>query len=126
MIDWGDPENNNFQLVSQFWISGDLHTRRTDLIGFVNGLPLAVLELKSPVDANATLERAHTQLRNYQAKAPELLRTNQVLVISDGIQARIGSLTTGLDRFAPWRTIDGTALDDEGRPELAPTLEGRP
>ena len=78
------------------------------MVAFVNGLPLALLELKSPADAQATLERAHTQLRNYRVKASELMRFNQVLVISDGVQARIGSLTAGLDRFAPWRTIDGT------------------
>jgi type I restriction enzyme R subunit len=91
---------------------------------FVDGLPLAVLELKSPADTQATLERAWTQLQNYKAKAPELMRCNQVLVISDGIEARIGSPTSGLDRFGPWRTIDGEALEDEGRPELEVLIRG--
>ncbi|AWV20097.1 Type I restriction-modification system restriction subunit (plasmid) [Roseomonas mucosa] len=124
LLDRTTPSGNRLLAANQFVVQGDRGSVRADIVAFVNGLPLAVLELKSPVDANATLERAHTQLRNYQAKAPELLRTNQVLVISDGIQARIGSLTTGLDRFAPWRTIDGTALDDEGRPELEVLIRG--
>ena len=93
-------------------------------MAFVNGLPLAVLELKSPIHEQATLETAFTQLQNYKAKAPELFRTNQVLVISDGLDARIGSLTAGQDRFGPWRTIDGDQLDDAGRPELEVLIRG--
>jgi type I restriction enzyme R subunit len=105
-------------VANQFIIQGERDVVRADLVVFVNGLPLAFLELKSPADSQATLEKAYTQLQNYRAKAPELLRFNQVLVISDGIRARIGSLTAGLDRFAPWRTVDGSGLDDTGRSEL--------
>lgn len=124
ILDRANPATNRFLAANQITVQGERGTVRADIVAFVNGLPLAVLELKSPVDASATLERAHTQLQNYKTKAPELLRTNQVLVISDGMQARIGSLTAGLDRFAPWRTVDGAALDDEGRPELEVLIRG--
>lgn len=126
LLDRADPANNRLLVANQFIIQGadERDVIRTDIIVFVNGLPLALLELKSPSDAQATLGRAHTQLQNYKAKVPELLRFNQVLVISDGLQARIGSLTAGLDRFAPWRTIDGSTLDDASRSELEVMIRG--
>lgn len=126
LLDRGDPTANRLLVANQFIIQGtdERDVVRADVVVFVNGLPLGLLELKSPVDAQATLGRAHTQLQNYRSKAPELLRFNQVLIISDGLQARIGSLTAGLDRFAPWRTIDGSALDDAGRSELEVLIRG--
>ncbi len=124
LLDRDAPRANRLLVANQFIVQGDDGTVRADVVVFVNGLPLAVLELKSPTDTAATLDRAHTQLRNYRARAPELLRTNQVLVISDGTEARIGTLTAGLDRFAPWRTIDGVTLDDAGRPELEVLIRG--
>jgi type I restriction enzyme, R subunit len=105
-------------------VQGERDAVRADVALFVNGLPLALMELKSPANAQATLERAHNQLQTYRAKAPELLRFNQVSVISDGVSARLGSLTAGLDRFAPWRTIDGATLDDAGLPELEVIIRG--
>lgn len=124
LLDRVNPAANRLLVANQFVVQGESGTVRVDIAVFVNGLPLALLELKSPSDAAATLERAYMQLQNYKARVPELLRTNQVLVISDGISARIGSLTAGLDRFAPWRTIDGMALEDEGRPELEVLIRG--
>ena len=124
LLDRDRPTENRLLVTNQFIVQGDNGTVRADVVVFVNGLPLAVLELKSPTDTAATLERAHTQLRNYRSRAPELLRTNQVLVISDGTEARIGTLTAGLDRFAPWRTINGTTLDDTGRPGLEVLIRG--
>ena len=126
LIDRADPKANRLLVANQFIVQGpdERDVIRADVVVFVNGLPLALLELKSPADAQATLERAHTQVGNYKAKAPELLRFNQAVVISDGIEARIGSLTAGLDRFAPWRTIDGSTLDDAGRPELEVMIRG--
>jgi type I restriction enzyme, R subunit len=126
LLDRANPTANRLLVANQFIVQGadERDVVRADVVVFVNGLPLALLELKSPSDAQATLERAHTQLQNYKAKAAELLRFNQVLIISDGIQARIGSLTAGLDRFAPWRTIDGSTLDDAGRSELEVTIRG--
>ena len=120
LLDRDDPTANRLLVANQFIIQGadERDVVRTDIVVFVNGLPLALLELKSPSDAQATLQRAHTQLQNYRAKVPELVRFNQVLIVSDGLEARIGSLTAGTDRFAPWRTIDGTSLDDADRSEL--------
>jgi type I restriction enzyme R subunit len=126
LLDRADLRANRLLVANQFIVQGadDRNLVRADVVVFVNGLPLALLELKSPSDAQATLKRAFTQLGNYRAKVPELLRFNQVLVISDGIQARIGSLTAGLDRFAPWRTIDGSVLEDTGRSELEVLIRG--
>ena len=124
LLDRGNPTANRLLVANQFIVQGERDAIRADVVVFVNGLPLALLELKSPTDTQATLERAHTQLQNYRAKVPELMRFNQVLIISDGLQARIGSMTAGLDRFAPWRTIDGSGLDDTGRSELEVMIRG--
>lgn len=124
LLDRANPTANRLLVANQFILQGERDTVRADVIAFVNGLPLALLELKSPADAQATLERAYTQFQNYRAKVPELMRFNQVLIISDGVQARIGPLTAGLDRFAPWRTIDGSDLDDTGRSELEVMIRG--
>src|ERR1700722_6427656 len=126
LLDRDQPTANRLLVANQFIVQGanERDLVRTDVVVFVNGLPLALLGLKSPSDAQATLQRAHTQLRNYRAKVPELFRFNQVLIISDGLQARVGSLTAGIDRFAPWRTIDGSSLDDAGRSELEVMIRG--
>lgn len=124
LLDQDTPANNRWLASNQFVVQGEREIIRPDVVAFVNGLPLAVLELKSPVSEHATLARAYTQLGNYRTKAPELFRTNQVLVISDGLHARIGSLTAGLDRFAPWRTIDGVVEQDDGRAELEVLIRG--
>lgn len=124
LLDRTGSAANRLLVANQFIVEGDHENVRADIVVFVNGLPLGLLELKSPVDEQATLAKAHTQLRNYRNKVPELLRFNQVLVISDGIEARIGSLTADLDRFAPWRTIEGAGVDDAGRPELEVLIRG--
>lgn len=126
LLDRVNPSANRLLVANQFVVQGsdERDVVRADVVVFVNGLPLALLELKSPADAQATLGRAYTQIQNYRTKVPELLRFNQVLIISDGIQARIGSLTAGLDRFAPWRTIDGSTLDDTSRSELEVLIRG--
>ncbi len=124
LIDRLNLSNNRFIAANQFVLIGERETVRPDIVLFVNGLPLAVLELKNPADENATLDRAYTQLQNYKAKAPELFRFNAGLVVSDGVEARIGSLTAGMDRFAPWRTIDGAITDDIGHAELEVLIRG--
>ena len=124
LIDQKKPDNNSFIAANQFVVQAERHTIRPDIVLFINGLPLAVLELKNPADENATMDRAHEQLQNYKNKAPELFRFNAALVISDGMEARIGSLTSGLDRFQPWRTIDGKKHDDFGRAELEVLIRG--
>ena len=91
---------------------------------FVNGLPLAVIELKNPGDENATLQGAFNQLQTYKDQIPSLFRTNAVLVTSDGVQARVGSLTANPERFMPWRTVDGAAVAPKGAPELETVIQG--
>lgn len=124
LFDREDLSANRWLVANQFVVQGEREVVRPDVVAFVNGLPLAVLELKSPIAEQATLESAYTQLQNYKSKAPELFRTNQLLVISDGLHARIGSLTAGLDRFGPWRTIDGARDEDVGLPELEVLIRG--
>src|SRR5438094_5982179 len=107
VIDFDAPDNNDWLAVNQFTVSDGQHTRRPDVVLFINGLPLAVIELKNPADENATVWSAFQQLQTYQAQISELFATNAALVASDGVQARIGSLGAGKEWFKPWRTITG-------------------
>ena len=102
--------DNDFLAVNQFTVIEDKHNRRPDVILFVNGLPLSVIELKNPADPNATNKNAYNQLQTYKDQIPSLFVYNETLVISDGMEARVGTLTSGWDRFMPWRTIDGEDL----------------
>ncbi len=123
VIDFSDPDANDWLAVNQFTVAEGQHTRRPDVVMFLNGLPLAVVELKNPADENATIWSAFQQLQTYQAQIPALFATNAVLVASDGLQARIGALGTGKEWFKPWRTITGR--DDVGKlAELQVVLEG--
>src|SRR5208282_1521099 len=92
LIDYESPDRNDWLAVNQFTVSEGQHTRRPDVVLFVNGLPLAVIELKNPADEDATIWTAFQQLQTYQAQIPLLFATNAVMVASDGVQARIGSL----------------------------------
>ncbi|WP_153160548.1 type I restriction endonuclease subunit R [Zoogloea sp. 1C4] len=114
LIDWVDPSNNEWLAINQFTVKGPHHTRRPDIVLFVNGLPLVVIELKNPADANADIWKAFEQLQTYKAQTPDLFQYNEVLVISDGSDARMGSLSADAERFMQWRTIDGIALDPLG------------
>ena len=100
------------------------HTRRPDVVLFVNGLPLAVIELKNSADENATIWSAFQQLQTYQAQIPALFATNAALVVSDGVQARIGALGAGKEWFKPWRTITGREDAPAKLSELQVLLEG--
>ena len=97
-----DLKLNHYLAANQFAVKGEREGIRADIVLFVNGLPLGLIELKTPLDPNP-MQRAFTQIRNYESIAPELLRLNEVQIISDGLTARVGTLTQGLDRFAPWR-----------------------
>jgi type I restriction enzyme R subunit len=108
LLDFEHPERNDWLVVNQFTIIEGRRHHRPDVIVFVNGMPLAVLELKNPREPKATLDTAYRQLQTYKANIPSLFLTNEILVIADGMAAELGSLTAGRDRFAPWRTIDGT------------------
>ncbi|MDZ7641459.1 MAG: type I restriction endonuclease subunit R [Desulfurivibrio sp.] len=110
LLDPARPEANDWLAVNQFTVVENKRTRRPDIVVFVNGLPLAVVELKNIADQKATLRQAYNQLQTYKEQIPSLFAYNELLVISDGMEARIGSLTAGWDRFMPWRTIDGTDL----------------
>ncbi|WP_138381169.1 type I restriction endonuclease subunit R [Luteithermobacter gelatinilyticus] len=124
LIDYSDPDNNDWLAVNQYTVIENRNNRRPDVVLFVNGLPLAVIELKNPGDENATLEGAFNQLQTYKDQIPSLFRTNGVLVTSDGIMARVGSLTADIERFMPWRTVDGTEVAPKGTPELGTLIEG--
>jgi type I restriction enzyme, R subunit len=107
VIDFEMPDNNDWLAANQFTVVEGQHTRRPDNVLFVNGLPLAVIELKNPADESATVWSAFQQLENYQAQIPALFACNAALVISDGMQARIGTLGAGREWFKPWRTVTG-------------------
>ncbi|MBO9379641.1 HsdR family type I site-specific deoxyribonuclease [Sphingomonas histidinilytica] len=124
LIDFEELGANDWLATSQFTVVEGGANRRPDVVIFVNGLPLAVIELKAPGGENATLSGAHNQLQTYKAHIPALFRTNAVLVTSDGITARIGSLTADQERFMPWRTTDGTVVAAKGQPELNTLIEG--
>lgn len=124
LINFDDVEANDWLAVNQYTVIEERRNRRPDVVVFVNGLPLGVIELKNPSDENATLEGAYNQLQTYKDQIPSLFRTNAVLVTSDGVQARIGSLTANRERFMPWRTVDGTAVAPKGTPELGVLIEG--
>ncbi|MFZ2289736.1 MAG: type I restriction endonuclease subunit R, partial [Halopseudomonas yangmingensis] len=125
LIDWADVRANEWLAVNQFSIQGPKHTRRPDIILFVNGLPLVLLELKNPADVNADLIKAFDQLQTYKEQIPDLFHYNEILVISDGSEARMGSLSADIERFARWRTIDGVTVDPLGAfNELETLLRG--
>ncbi|MGV4857744.1 type I restriction endonuclease subunit R [Acetobacter senegalensis] len=124
LLDFEDPENNNFLVVRQFVVEKDEANRRPDLVLFVNGMPLGVVELKSPSSENATLDSAWNQFQTYRSLIPSLFRFNEALMISDGTQARVGSLTADRDRFMPWRTINGEDLIAKNHEEMETVLRG--
>ncbi|MFZ3084946.1 MAG: type I restriction endonuclease subunit R [Rhodoferax ferrireducens] len=114
LIDWAAPAKNDWLAVNQFSIRGPHHTRRPDIILFVNGLPLVLLELKNPADLNADVWKAYDQIQTYMEQIPDVFQTNEMLVISDGTEALLGSLSADPERFMAWRTIDGVTLDPLG------------
>jgi len=114
LVDWNHSANNQFWAVNQFSVKGQHHTRRPDIVLFVNGLPLVVIELKNPADLHADIWMAYDQIETYKAQIPELFRTNELLVISDGAEARMGSLSADRERYMQWRTIDGVNIDPLG------------
>lgn len=124
LIDFDRVEANNWLAVNQFTVVEGSQNRRPDIVLFVNGLPLAVLELKNAAAENATISDAYNQLQTYLAQIPSLFRTNAVLVTSDGLEARIGSLTANEERFMPWRTVTGEDFAHRGQPELETLLRG--
>ncbi len=124
VIDFEKPNNNDWLAVNQFTVAEGQHTRRPDVVLFVNGLPLAVIELKNPADENATIWSAWQQFQTYQTQIPALFATNAALVVSDGMEARIGAVGAGKEWFKPWRTITGRGDASSKLTELQVMLEG--
>ena len=116
LIDFNHPENNEFLAVNQFTIIEDNHNRRPDIILFINGLPLVVIELKNATDAKANLKAAYNQLQTYKREIPSLFTYNALLIISDGLEARAGSLSADYNRFLAWKNPNGE--QDPNRNEL--------
>jgi type I restriction enzyme R subunit len=128
VIDFDDPDNNDWLVVNQFTVEASYHNnvinRRPDVIVFVNGLPLAVLELKDPTDEKATIWSAFNQIQTYKEQIPSLFVYNELLVISDGLNARMGSLTAGKEWFLPWKTIGGETIAPSSMTQLEVLLRG--
>ena len=122
LIDWAHPEKNEWWAINQFTIKGPHKTRRPDIILFINGLPLVLLELKNPADENANIWKAFDQIETYKEQIPDVFQYNEVLVISDGTDALMGSLSANAERFMAWRTIDGVNLDPLGQFQELQTL----
>lgn len=124
VIDFDDPAGNDWLAVNQFSVVEHKHSRRPDVVLCVNGLPLAVLELKNAAAENATIWSAFQQLQTYQAEVPVLFAPNALLAVSDGVEARVGTLGAGREWFKPWRTIAGKTLAGAHVPELQVVIEG--
>jgi type I restriction enzyme R subunit len=124
VIDFDVPVNNDWLVVNQFTVVENKHERRPDVVLFINGFPLAVIELKNAADEDATIWSAFHQIQTYKAEIPSLFSSNAVLLVSDGVEARVGTLTAGREWFKPWRTISGEQLADSYLPELQVVIEG--
>jgi len=132
LVDFDDLDNNDWVAVNQFTVventpacaHADRHNRRPDIVLFVNGLPLAGIELKNPADEAADIWSAYRQYQTYKQEIPSLYTYNDALVISDGLEARMGTLTAGKEWFLPWRTIEGQEVEPTSRPQLEVLLRG--
>lgn len=124
LIDYENPTNNEFLVVNQFTIIENNINKRPDIILFVNGLPLVVIELKNAVDENATIHSAFNQLQTYKSTIPSLFLYNALLIISDGWEAMYGSLTSPKQFFVPWKSIDGEFVADENMPQMEVMAKG--
>ena len=124
VVDFDNPGSNDWLAVNQFTVTENRNTRRPDIVLFLNGLPLGVIELKNPADEDATIWTAWQQLQTYQAELPTLFSMNEALIVSDGLAARVGALGAGREWFKPWRTITGETLADSHLTELQVMIEG--
>lgn len=124
LIDFADPENNDFLAVNQFTIIDGVCTRRPDIILFINGLPLVVIELKNPTDEGATTKTAFHQLQTYKTQIPSLFTYNAILIASDGFEAKYGTITSDWSRFVPWKTKDGLTTEDGTVPQADVMFRG--
>ena len=123
LVDFENPENNDWLAVNQFTVMEETE-RRPDIVLFINGIPVGVIELKNPSDENATVWSAFRQLQTYKREIPHLFTYNEALVISDGLEARVGALTANQERFMPWRTIGGETEAPSSDLELEVLVKG--
>jgi len=124
LIDIEDLENNDWLTVNQFTVVEEKKNRRADILLFLNGMPIGILELKNPAAESADTRSAFNQIQTYKRDIPSLFATNEMIGISDGFQAKVGMLTSGWDRFMPWRTVDGSEVIPKGAPELEVMVRG--
>lgn len=124
LFDFQNPKNNNFLVVNQFTVIEGQHNKRPDVIVFVNGLPLVVIELKNSTDEQIGISKGFNQLQTYKATIPSLFQFNAFLVTSDGVNARAGSLTADEERFMMWRTVDGESIAPSAMPQLEVLIQG--
>ena len=134
LVDWNNPDANDWLVVNQFTVATAHHnpadakalagTRRPDIVIFVNGLPLAVIELKNAADEGATIWTAFKQIQTYKEQIPSFFTYNAFTVISDGLEARLGTISADTERFMPWRTIEGDAIASNSMTQLEVLLRG--
>lgn len=124
LLDFENPDNNEFLVVNQFTVIENHSQKRPDIVLFINGLPLVVIELKNPADENATVKAAYQQIDTYKATIPSLFTYNALVVISDGLEARAGSLSADFSRFMTWKTSDGKAEAPSTYPQLEVLING--
>jgi type I restriction enzyme, R subunit len=124
LVDFNHPQNNNFLAINQFTVVENHHNRRPDVVVFLNGLPINVFELKNPADENATIQKAYQQIQTYKQEIPSLFVYNEIVAISDGIEARAGSFTSPWERMMPWRTIAGEELAPASMPQIEVLVDG--
>jgi len=124
LIDFDNPENNDFLAVNQFTVIENNVNKRPDIVLFVNGLPLVVIELKNPTDSGATVKTAFNQLQTYKQIIPSLFTFNALLIASDGWDARVGTITSDWARFLPWKTRDGKTTSDSVTPQAEVMFNG--
>ena len=124
VVDFENPANNDWLAVNQVTVRENQSTRRADIVLFLNGLPLGIIELKNPADENADVWDAWNQLQTYKAELPTLFSMNEFLMVSDGLHARVGTLTAGKEWFKPWKTMDDQEPGAANLPELQMMLEG--
>lgn len=123
-VDFEDPWNNEFTVINQFTIIENGHNRRPDVLLFVNGLPLVIIELKNAADENATIESAYRQIETYKQQIPSLFTYNELIIISDGLEARAGSLSAGFSRFTAWKSEDGEHIASPMMSQLEVLING--
>ncbi|MFH0874773.1 MAG: type I restriction endonuclease subunit R [archaeon] len=124
LFDFEKPEKNDFTAINQFTIIENEHNRRPDVVLFINGLPIGLIELKNPASATATVRSAYEQIQTYLTEIPALFTHNEFIIIADGTDAKVGTLTSSWEWFMPWRTIDGRKRIPKSVPQLEVVLKG--